>query len=308
MIEIRDLTFAYKGSSVPALQDLSLNVRAGSLFGLLGPNGSGKTTLISILAGTLPCAAGRVTVGGHDLRTGLRAAQALCALVPQEYAFYPTLTVAENLGFFAAVQAIPGPERRVRTGDALEISGLAAAAGMRAERLSGGMKRRLNIAIGLLNRPRLLLLDEPTVGIDPQSRHFILAAIKNINSQGTTVIYTSHYMEEVESLCDDIGILDAGRLIAHGTLAALLAGRAGRRLRVVLAGALSAPQEAAVAAFTGVRSGPGWIEVDDCPPDGVAKMLGALGGAGAEVAAARYGESNLEELFLRLTKHQLRDD
>lgn len=307
MIEIRDLTFRYTRTSVPALANLSLNVRDGSLFGLLGPNGSGKTTLISILAGTLPSAAGCVTVGGHPLSGGLRAAQSLCALVPQEYAFYPTLTVGENLGFFSDVQPIARAERHARIAETLAIAGLETAVRTRAERLSGGMKRRLNIAIGLLNRPRLLLLDEPTVGIDPQSRYFILEAIKGINAQGTTVIYTSHYMEEVESLCDDIGILDGGRLIAHGTLGALLGQGVGRRLRIVLSGALTARQEGVVSGIAGARSGGNWVEIDDCAPDGLGRMLDVLHGAGAEVAAARYGASNLEELFLRLTKHQLRD-
>jgi ABC-2 type transport system ATP-binding protein len=217
VIDIRGLTFRYPGATVAALDALTLSVREGSLFGLLGPNGSGKTTLISILAGTLPLRTGSAKIGGHDLTADRAAAQSLCALVPQEYAFYPTLTVAENLLFFADVQPIAREERHARISEALAIAGLENAGAEHAERLSGGMKRRLNLAIGLLNHPRVLLLDEPTVGIDPQSRHFILESIKGINARGTTVVYTSHYMEEVESLCDDIGILDGGRLIAHGT-------------------------------------------------------------------------------------------
>jgi ABC-2 type transport system ATP-binding protein len=216
VIEIRDLTFRYPGATAPALDKLTLAVRDGSLFGLLGPNGSGKTTLISILAGTLPSRAGSVTIGRHDLVADRAAAQSLCALVPQEYAFYPTLTVAENLLFFVEVQSIARVEQRARIAEALAIAGLENAGAVRAGRLSGGMKRRLNLAIGLLSHPRVLLLDEPTVGIDPQSRHFILESIKGINARGTTVVYTSHYMDEIESLCDDIGVLDTGRLIAHG--------------------------------------------------------------------------------------------
>jgi ABC-2 type transport system ATP-binding protein len=217
VIDVRDLTFWYPGATVPALDTLTLSIRDGSLFGLLGPNGSGKTTLISILAGTLPLRAGTASIGGHDLSAGRGQLQSVCALVPQEYAFYPTLTVAENLVFFADVQCVARTERSVRMAEALAVAGLENAGAVRAGRLSGGMKRRLNLAIGLLNHPRVLLLDEPTVGIDPQSRHFILESIKDINARGTTVVYTSHYMEEVESLCDDIGILDGGRLIAHGT-------------------------------------------------------------------------------------------
>jgi ABC-2 type transport system ATP-binding protein len=222
VIDVRALTFRYPGASAAALNALTLSVREGSLFGLLGPNGSGKTTLISILAGTLVPGAGSASIGGYDIAGNRTAVQSLCALVPQEYAFYPMLTVAENLTFFADVQPIARGERHARIAEALGVAGLENAERIRAERLSGGMKRRLNLAIGLLNHPRLLLLDEPTVGIDPQSRHFILESIKQINSRGTTVVYTSHYMEEVEALCDDIGILDAGRLIAHGTREALV--------------------------------------------------------------------------------------
>jgi ABC-2 type transport system ATP-binding protein len=213
LIEVRRLSFSYPGSESPALKGLDLSVPRGSLFGLLGPNGSGKTTLISLLCGLLPSAKGQVSLGARP------------SLVPQEYAFYPRLTLFENLAFFAGVQAIPGPERGGRIAEVLKITGLEAARGKRAEACSGGMKRRLNIAIGLLNRPQLLFLDEPTVGIDPQSRRFILAAVKRINKLGCTVVYTSHYMEEVEALCDEVGILDQGKLIARGGLKGLLKGR-----------------------------------------------------------------------------------
>ncbi len=307
MIEINDLTFRYRGASAAALEQLSLSVRDGSLFGLLGPNGSGKTTLISILAGVLPVPRGRVSIGGRELMANRRAIQAAGALVPQDYAFYPALTVSENLDFFAGVQGIPRAVRRARIHEALEIAGLENAGALRAERLSGGMKRRLNIAVGLLNQPRLLLLDEPTVGIDPQSRRFILESIRRINAAGTTVVYTSHYMEEVEALCDDIGILDAGRLVARGTLRELLSRAGGKRLHVVLADSLTDPQQQALAEFTGLRIGESWLELDDCPRDGLERMLQLLRANGAQVAAARYGENDLEELFLSLTRHQLRD-
>lgn len=152
-----------------------------------------------------------------------RAIQRVCSLVPQENAFYPTLTVGENLQFFAEAQGIRPNASSERIGESLQITGLENATGIRANRLSGGMKRRLSIAIGLLNNPQLLFLDEPTVGIDPQSRLFLLEAIKKINAGGTTVVYCSHYLEEVEFLCDEIAILDHGRVLRQDTLAALTA-------------------------------------------------------------------------------------
>jgi len=218
VIEIRDLRFRYPGAARDALLGLSLQVRDGSLFGLLGPNGSGKTTLISLLTGLLQAASGDVRIGD-----GARA------LVPQDYAFYPRLTVAENLSCFGGVLGLQGGELRLRIDEVTGVAGLPDFLAKRAEHLSGGLKRRLNLAIGLLNRPRLLFLDEPTVGIDPQSRQFILEAIRRLNAEGTTVIYTSHYMDEVQQLCDSIGVLDEGRLLAHGSLDELLKAAPGHR-------------------------------------------------------------------------------
>ena len=221
MIDVKGVVHWYAGQSAPALAGIDLHVRRGSLFGLLGPNGSGKTTLISILTGILRAEEGSVCIDGRHLPQDTRAIQRICSLVPQENAFYPTLTVGENLRFFADAQKIPSNMLSERTAESLRITGLENATGIRANRLSGGMKRRLSIAIGLLNKPQLLLLDEPTVGIDPQSRQFLLEAIKKLNAGGTTVVYCSHYLEEVEFLCDEIAILDHGRVLRQGTLAAL---------------------------------------------------------------------------------------
>ena len=226
MIEIRDLRFRYPGATRDALAGLTLQVRDGSLFGLLGPNGSGKTTLISVLTGLLQASTGEARIGGEALPG---AARAISALVPQDYAFYPRLTVSENLRCFGGVLGLQGAELRSRIDDVCAVAGLQDFLGKRAEQLSGGLKRRLNLAIGLLNRPRLLFLDEPTVGIDPQSRAFILEAIKRLNAGGATVIYTSHYMDEVQQLCDSIGVLDEGKLLSQGSLDELLKAQPGHR-------------------------------------------------------------------------------
>jgi ABC-2 type transport system ATP-binding protein len=229
VIEIRDLRFRYPGAQRDALAGLTLQVRDGSLFGLLGPNGSGKTTLISLLTGLLQASAGEARIGGAVLPGGMRAAQAISALVPQDYAFYPRLTVTENLRCFGGVLGLTGAELKSRMDEVCGVAGLQDFLAQRAEHLSGGLKRRLNLAIGLLNRPRLLFLDEPTVGIDPQSRAFILEAIKRLNAGGATVIYTSHYMDEVQQLCDSIGVLDEGRLLAQGSTEELLRTAPGHR-------------------------------------------------------------------------------
>lgn len=307
VIQIEDLSFRYPVAARDAIQGLSLRVDAGSLFGLLGPNGSGKTTLISILMGLLEPDRGTVRIDGHGLPAQARQAQEFSALVPQDHAFYPRLNVQDNLRFFGGALAIPPPELRERLAEAIAITGLEAFLGTPAEHLSGGLKRRLNLAIGLLNRPRLLFLDEPTVGIDPQSRHFILESIRRINAGGTTVVYTTHYMEEVEALCDEIGILDDGRLLARGTLAQLLNNAAGHELSVNLTAPPSAAQQTVLQAMPGVRIDGSTLRRDRCDPDQVAELLGTLTQQGLAVSRMQYGYGNLEELFLHLTGRQLRD-
>jgi len=307
VIDMQGVTLQYPGQLRPALKGIDLAVRAGSCFGLLGPNGSGKTTLISILAGLLEPTRGTAAIDGRELRSHGRDVLAFTSLVPQENAFYPTLTVGENLDFFARVQAIPAAQRAARLDEALAITGLATATATRAGRLSGGMKRRLSIAVGLLNQPRLLLLDEPTVGIDPQSRHFLLEAVRGINAAGTTVVYSSHYMEEVETLCDDIGILDDGSLVFHGSLGALLATGRGHRLRVDAASPLGPEQRARLASVPGLVLFESRIVIDHCPEHEVVQVLAAVRAAQVTVASVHYGAADLQEVFLALTSTSLRD-
>ncbi len=223
MISISQLEFSYSPSASPVLKGIDLDIPENALLGLLGPNGAGKTTLLSILAGLVPCPQGCVFINGQDLATTAGRVAAGLSLVPQEYAFYQPLTVRENLVFFAGVQGVPARDIEERVQRAAAQTGLEGRLGSRAGKLSGGLKRRLNLAIGLLSQPRLLLLDEPTVGIDPHSRHFILETIRQLSRQGTTVIYTSHYMEEVEELCDRVAIMDHGRILRQGTLTELMA-------------------------------------------------------------------------------------
>ncbi|MCL1860047.1 MAG: ABC transporter ATP-binding protein, partial [Proteobacteria bacterium] len=197
----------------------------GSIHGLLGPNGAGKTTLISVLIGLLTPREGRIAIDGESLNDWRAAQPNAIALVPQDYAFYPMLTVAENLAFFAGAQGLPHRERQCQCDRALAFSRLEAVADRRAGELSGGLRRRLNLAIGLTGEPDVLLLDEPTVGVDSASRRFLLEAIQQFAATGKTVLYTSHYMEEVEAVCSDVTIIDHGKVLLTGPTAEVKRGR-----------------------------------------------------------------------------------
>lgn len=307
VIQIETVSFRYPGAARDAIRRLSLQIPPGSLFGLLGPNGSGKTTLISLLTGLLPLQQGQIRIDGQALPAHAAAIHKLSALVPQEYAFYPQLTVLENLRFFASILGLRAADWRERLSAALTAAGLASFVSVRAGHLSGGLKRRLNLAIGLLNRPRLLLLDEPTVGIDPQSRHFILDTIREINARGTTVIYTSHYMEEVESLCDEIGVLDDGCLLAQGSLEQMLNRDADHGLRLTLGAPPSATQLAALRSVPALQIADRELHLPNCNATSLQHLLALLAANGLRVSRINYGYGNLEELFLHLTGRQLRD-
>lgn len=217
-LALQNLRYQYSANA-PVLHGIDLQVDAGCLFGLLGPNGAGKTTTLGIISQQLHGYSGGVTYFGKALNA---VDASMISLVPQEYAFYLRMSVEENLTFFARIQGISTQAAPERVAAVLERCELEQQAHMRSAHLSGGQKRRLNLAIGLLSQPRILLLDEPTVGIDPQSRRHILDTIKAINESGTTVIYTSHYMEEVDYLCERIAIIDAGKVMAEGSSAKLM--------------------------------------------------------------------------------------
>jgi ABC-2 type transport system ATP-binding protein len=208
--------------SVEAVRGISLAIEEGKAFGLLGPNGAGKTTTLSMLATLIAPSYGDARIFGKSAVSETWAVRKLVGLVPQDVGLYPNLTGRENLSFFGHIYGVPTRELTRQTNEVLELVGLRARADDRVHTYSGGMKRRLNLACGLVHRPQLLLLDEPTVGVDPQSREHILNAIQELAGKGTTVLYTTHYMEEAERLCDRIAIMDQGRIVATGTLQELL--------------------------------------------------------------------------------------
>jgi ABC-2 type transport system ATP-binding protein len=216
IIEIRELTKFYKGNDEPAIKNISLDIFAGEIFGLLGPNGAGKTTTISILCGLFSPTTGSVKIDGIDISTNLDKIKQIIGVVPQDVALYPTLTALENLRFFGNMFGLRGKELDNRIFQKMQIFGLDKVARKRIDKYSGGMKRRVNLIAGLLHEPKILFLDEPTVGIDVQSRIVILDYLKEINKEGTTIIYTSHYMEEAENLCSRVAIIDRGVIISIG--------------------------------------------------------------------------------------------
>lgn len=216
IIEIRDLKKTYKGSSEAAVEQISLDIFPNEIFGLLGPNGAGKTTTISILCGLFPPTGGSIKINGLSIDTDLDQIKKIIGVVPQDIALYPTLTALENLTFFGNMYGLRGNPLRDRIFDCLKVFGLEKVARKKIDTCSGGMKRRINLIAGLLHQPKVLFLDEPTVGIDVQSRVVILDYLKRINELGTTIIYTSHHMEEAEHLCSRVAIVDRGEIIAIG--------------------------------------------------------------------------------------------
>jgi ABC-2 type transport system ATP-binding protein len=294
-----------------AVDDVSLEVQAGETYGLLGPNGAGKTTTISMVVGLLRPDAGEVVVAGHPMTPRALQAKALVGLVPQDLAIYPDLTARENLAFFGRLQGLARDRLRERIQEVLTITGLQDRADDRADTFSGGMKRRLNIGIGLLHRPRLLVLDEPTVGVDPQSRNAILESVERLSDDGTAVLYTTHYMEEAERLCDRIAIVDRGHVVGEGTRRELVAAIGEQDVvRLAVHGdadhAATACTEVPATRSAGVEDGS-----IVCLVDGAAAALPALLAAvvdtGATVTGVEVREPDLEDVFLHLTGRALRD-
>ena len=306
-LQVSDLRKSY--GDVAALRGVSFEVREGEVFGLLGPNGAGKTTTLSIIATLLRASDGDAHVFGHHVGHDRLAVRHLIGVAPQDIALYPSLTAAENLRFFGRMFGVRRRELGQRVRELLALVELDARANDPAGTFSGGMKRRLNLAISLVHRPRLLLLDEPTVGVDPHSREHIFDIVHSLRADGTAILYTTHYMEEAEQLCDRIAILDEGKVIAMGRLAELLA-EAGCEEVIELHGL------PAVLDMTAIKSAPGVCSIER---SGTVTRIFTQGAAYALPAVSalltRYADGvtvqinplSLQTLFLRLTGKELRD-
>lgn len=216
-ISIVNLMHRYKDAEQFAVNDISLEIKEGEIFGLLGPNGAGKTTTISILSGLIKPTQGKVTVHGFDSMQQSDESKKVIGVVPQEIALYPTLTAKENLEFFGSMYGIPKAALNEKINHYLNLFGLENTSNKRVEQFSGGMKRRLNLIASLLHDPKILILDEPTASVDVQSRNMIIEFLRDLNKKGTTILYTSHYLEEAENLCTEIAIIDDGKIIIQGS-------------------------------------------------------------------------------------------
>ena len=305
MLCIRDLGFRYSNAKSAALQGVSLDAARGEVLGLLGPNGAGKTTLIAHLAGLLPIRSGAIHIDQKPLAAVRAENPTRISIAPQEYAFYPTLSVAENLDCFAGVGGLRGKKKKERVDECIAFGQLQNYRGVRAEQLSGGLKRRLNLSIAMLHRPELILFDEPTVGVDPQSRAFLLDAVKQLAKQGSAVIYTSHYMEEVQAIADRIVILDHGQVLRQGTLNELLDGDI--RLHVAVDEDPQNQLTSLLAAFGTVTVEADGVVLAFNTQKNPAAALAAIESAGLTLRRAKFGRADLEQLFMLLTHRSLRD-
>lgn len=308
MISVRNLSKRY--GELRAVDRISFSAAKGELFGFLGPNGAGKTTTISMISGLLKPDEGVISVGDIDLWKSPMAAKRTMGLVPQEVALYEEFTARENMRFWGGLYGISKAALNAKTEALLERVGLRDRADEPVKRFSGGMKRRLNLALGLIHDPQVLLLDEPTVGIDPQARNNILEIIRDIARQGTTIIFTTHHLDEAEKLCDRIAIMDHGRILQIGSVSEL-ARVAGDRDIVTVRGRFTASQINAALSAEPVSM----ITVADDSAAlnlsregyGIASLVTQLSKSGIELADISIQKPTLESVFLKLTGRGLRD-
>lgn len=311
ILEVKNLVKKY--GDFTAVKGISFEIKEGEIFSLLGPNGAGKTTIISVLSTLYAPSSGDAFIDGHSVSKESRAVKQVIGVVPQDLALYEGLTARENLSFWGKMYGLSGKTLNTRINEVLEQIGLIDKANQRVRTYSGGMKRRVNIGVGLLHKPRLLFMDEPTIGIDPQSRRAILDSVKDLNQQGMTVLYTTHYMEEAEELSDRVSIIDHGELIAIGTKDELTR-QVGKNDMLVLRlfeGGDSAVLAAALRGLPGVLK----AKVTDHTitiitpkaADIIAPVIGKANDTNVKIRSVDIQEPNLEAVFLSLTGRALRD-
>lgn len=309
-ISVKNVTKRFNDKLV--LDNISFEIKEGDIFGLIGPNGAGKSTLINIMTGLLKANSGEIEIGEHSISKDPIGAKELIGLVPQELAIIEQLSAYANLEYFGAFYGLGGKLLKTRINEALELTGLGDRRKEPVKKFSGGMKRRLNLAVAIMHRPKVLIMDEPTVGVDPQSRNCIFEYVRNINrDNGTTILYTSHYMEEVESLCNNIFILDLGQEVASGSKASIksMAGINGK-VRLQL-DSFSEELLLKIKGLKGVRDAFLSEEVITIFVDESCFMLEELilltTREGRKIKNLNLEEASLEEVFLSLTGKKLRD-
>ncbi|GIK08736.1 MAG: putative ABC transporter ATP-binding protein YfiL [Anaerolineaceae bacterium] len=311
ILEVKDLHKNY--GDFAAVKGITFDIQEGEIFSLLGPNGAGKTTTISMLSTLYAPTAGDAVIAGHSVTRDPMAVRNAIGVVPQDIALYEDLTAHENLVFWGQMYGLGGKTLRARVDEVLEQIGLADKAKNRVKTYSGGMKRRVNIGVGLLHKPRLLFMDEPTVGIDPQSRRAILDTVKDLNQKGMTVLYTTHYMEEAQELSDRVGIIDHGELIALGTQKELTR-QVGETETLILHLGENDDPEALVKSLEGVKE---IIKAQSTDhevsviareaEEALAPVVAKANERGVKIHSIDIREPNLEAVFLHLTGRALRD-
>ena len=311
ILEVHDLVKKY--GDFTAVKGISFDIKEGEIFSLLGPNGAGKTTTISMLSTLYTPTSGDATISSHSITRNPMAVKRVIGVVPQELALYEDLTARENLIFWGQMYGLSGKPLNDRVDEVLEQVGLTEKAKNRVKTYSGGMKRRVNIGVGLLHRPRLLFMDEPTVGIDPQSRRAILDTVKDLNKQGMTVLYTTHYMEEAQELSDRVGIIDHGELIALGTQKELTQ-QVGQTETLILHIGENDDSHALASALDGIRDVLEATATDHTvsiitrdAEDVLASVVSKANERGIKIRSIDIREPNLEAVFLHLTGRALRD-
>ncbi|NBD34622.1 MAG: ATP-binding cassette domain-containing protein [Chloroflexi bacterium] len=315
LVKVTDLVKRYTSDGVNAVDGITFEVLEGEIFSLLGPNGAGKTTTLSVLSTLLTPTSGDVTVSGHAVTKEPMEVRRSIGVVPQELAVYEELSAYENLRFWGEMRGLYGKNLTHEIEEKLELTGLSDRSKDRVKTFSGGMKRRLNLAVGLLGNPPLMMLDEPTVAIDPQSRRYILDWVKEVNRNGITVLYTTHYMEEAQELSDRIGIIDHGQLIAVGTLEELTEMVGQNETLVLSMGVETAPGTedfvAQLAALDGViqaSAADGEVVINVVSAEAaLPAIISKASGLGLNVRTVEIREPNLEAVFLHLTGRALRD-
>lgn len=308
-IEVQNLKKTF--DTINAVQDVSFHAEAGEILSLLGPNGAGKSTTISMLSGLLEPTSGEAWIMGHSILKEPQATKACLGVVPQDIALYPDMSARENLVFWGKMYGLRGSDLRTRVDEVLEIIDLVDRQKDRVGKYSGGMKRRVNIAAALLHKPAVVIMDEPTVGIDPQSRRYILENVKELNHQGMTVLYTTHYMEEAQELSDHIAIMDQGVIIAYGTHQELIQ-LVGEQTRIDLS--LNLPGGEVIESWRKVpgvsnvvsEDGRVIVLVDDSNLV-LPRLFDAANAMGVHITSVDIQEPNLEMVFLHLTGKALRD-
>jgi len=307
MIDIKQLKKTY--GQHEALKGISFSIKEGEFYGLLGPNGAGKTTTISIMSSILIPDSGEVIINGNNIYTHLNECKHIIGVVPQEIALYNELSANENLLFWGGLYNVPKVELKKRADETLTLLGLFERRNDKVSTYSGGMKRRVNIAAALLHHPRILFMDEPTVGIDPQSRNLIFEVINKLHAEGMTIVYTTHYMEEAERLCDRIGIIDDGQIIAEGTLDELKKNSNAKETIVISFNNLTDIFVQHIKSF--------WTDSKRVENDiffytsslksELPKIISSCNELGADISKIEFQKVNLETIFLSLTGKQLRD-